>query len=119
MKRIAILGASSDRAKFGNKAVRAYARRGWEVIPVHPQEEEIEGIAVVRDLGTITGPLDRISVYVPPRVGLELLPAIKAAGAREVWFNPGAESAELMKRAKEIAVPAIYGCSIVDIGELP
>jgi hypothetical protein len=119
MKRIAILGASSDRAKFGNKAVRAYARRGWEVIPVHPKEQEIEGITSVPDLGQVTGPLDRISVYLPPRIGLELLPAMKAAGAAEVWLNPGAESAEILTRAQELGLPVICGCSIVDIGELP
>jgi predicted CoA-binding protein len=119
MKRVAILGASSDPNKFGNKAVRAYARRGWEVIPVNPRETHVEGIACVSDLSEVDGPLDRISVYLPPKIGIGLLESIRDAGAAEVWFNPGAESAELARRAEELELAAVYGCSIVDIGESP
>ncbi len=42
---IAIIGASADRLKFGNKAVRAYQQRGCIVYPTHPAAAEIEGLA--------------------------------------------------------------------------
>ena len=48
VRTVAIVGASADRRKFGNKAVRAYLRQGWKVYPVNPNRDEIEGIRVLR-----------------------------------------------------------------------
>ncbi|MBV8199005.1 MAG: CoA-binding protein [Acidobacteria bacterium] len=82
MKTIAVLGASADRHKFGNKCVRAYRDAGYRVFPVNPAEREIEGLPVCRTLAEVPAPIDRISVYLPPALTLSLLPAIaRAAGA--------------------------------------
>ena len=47
-KTIAIIGASADRAKFGNKAVRAFLQQGYTVYPVNPKETRIEGLPFAR-----------------------------------------------------------------------
>jgi uncharacterized protein len=118
-KTIAVLGASTDRNKFGNKCVRAYLHAGWTVYPVNPREQMIEGQRVLADLAAVPQPLERISVYLPPAVGRNLLEAMAATGAREVFFNPGSASAELLSQAVAKGVPAIEDCSIVDIGLSP
>ncbi len=118
-KRIAVLGASTDRSKFGNKCVRAYADEGWEVFPINPNAEEVEGHRTGTILGDIEPDLDRISVYLPPSVTLMLLPEIAAKGAREVWFNPGSVDDEVLATAHELEINAIAECSIVDIGRHP
>lgn len=119
MKTIAILGASNLRHKYGNKAVRAYQAAGWQVFPVNLAGTEVEGLATHRSLAEIPAGLDRVSVYLPPPVTLELLPEIAEAGAGEVWLNPGAADDEVRQRARELAVPIVEGCSIVDIGYSP
>jgi predicted CoA-binding protein len=119
MPSVAVIGASSAPHKFGNKAVRAYLRRGWTVYPVNPNEKTIEGLAVYPTIGTIPGPVDRVTVYVPPSVGIGLLEAIKAKNAPELFLNPGSESDELVARATEIGLDPIQACSIIDIGERP
>ncbi len=119
MKRVAVLGASPDHAKFGNKSVRAHVRAGWEVYPVNPKAEEVAGLTAYRTLTEIPEPVDRISVYLPPPITLKLLPEIAAARAKEVWFNPGAADAAVRERARELGVPAVNGCSIVDLGLSP
>lgn len=116
---IAILGASTDRKKFGNKCVRAYTSAGWRVFPVHPTAKEIEGLAAYAQLSEIPEELDRVSVYLPPAVGLELLPAIAAKAPRELWLNPGASDETLLRRAAELGIHTIAACSIVDIGLSP
>lgn len=117
---IAILGASTDRDKYGNKAVRAYLQQGYEVYPVNPRADEVEGLQAFPSLAAIpVEHLDRISVYLPPAVGLALLEEIKATAASEVWFNPGSESAELLTRAEELGLKPIVACSIVAIGAQP
>lgn len=116
---IAVLGASADRRKYGNKCVRAYQQAGWTVHPVNPNESEIEGLEVVPRLADLPGGIDRISVYLPPPTTRELLPEMAAIVAGEVFFNPGAADAEVRREAERLGLPARYACSIVDIGLRP
>src|SRR5262249_46230776 len=117
---IAIIGASRNRRKFGNKAVRAYARLGYDVFPIHPREATIEGHKVYRSvLDVPVAALERISLYVPPEIGLGLLDEIVRKPAQEVWLNPGSESPELLARARELGLPVVIGCSMVAIGADP
>lgn len=113
---VAVLGASQDRRKFGNKAVRAYREYGMTVLPVNPREATVEGLTAYPNLDVITVPLDYVSLYVPPAVGLQLLPAIAAKNPREVWLNPGSESDDLLDAAADLHLRAVVGCSIVALG---
>jgi predicted CoA-binding protein len=121
MPSIAILGASADRSKYGNKAVRAFASRGYDVYPVNPKADEIEGLKAYPSLAAIPAEvnLDRISVYLPPAVGIKVLPEIAARGAGELWLNPGSESDELVAAAEKKGLNVVQACSIVDIGLSP
>jgi len=117
---IAILGASTDRDKFGNKAVRAYHQQGYDVYPVNPRAMEIEGLTAYASLKEIpVERLNRVSVYLPPSVGITLLEEIAAVGADEFWLNPGSESEELIARAAELGLSSIVACSLIDIGAQP
>ena len=120
MPTVAVLGASRDRAKYGNKSVRAHACAGWEVFPINPRADEIEGWPVYHSLRDLPiRPIDRVSVYVPPEVGLTLLDDIAACQPREVWLNPGSESDELITAAERLGLPVLCACSIVDVGMSP
>lgn len=117
---VAILGASADRSKFGNKSVRAHAKAGYAVYPVNPKGGAIEGLSVYPSLADVPAEhLDRVSVYLPPALSLAALPAIAAKGCDEVWFNPGSADAEVLDRARALGLNAIASCSIVDLGLSP
>lgn len=118
---VAILGASADRSKFGNKSVRAHVKAGYEAYPINPSGGEIEGLRVYRTLEEVpVERLDRVSVYLRPEIGLKILHemAAKAPGA-EIWFNPGSESVALLSRARELGLNVVAACSIVDLGLTP
>ena len=120
MPTVAILGASSDRSKFGNKAVRAHQQMGYTVYPVNPKAGEIEGLKVYRTLAELpTGKLDRISVYLPPTVGILALDEIASRGCDELWLNPGSDSPEVVEKARRLGLNVIQACSIVDVGVNP
>ncbi len=119
MKTVAVIGASQDEAKFGNKAVRAFKDAGWNVIPVSPKGGKIDGIEVVADLTTIEESPDVISVYLPPPVFLKQLPFIAELGCRELWINPGAGSAEVISEARSLGLEPVETCSILHIGKSP
>ncbi len=118
-KTVAVVGASTDRRKFGNKGVRAFQAAGWRVIPVNPNEPAVEGLPTVASVADIAGPLDVVSFYVPPAVGLRLLPAIAAKLPGELWFNPGAESADLLRAAAALGLQTRQLCSIIAVGHRP
>jgi hypothetical protein len=116
---VAVVGASSDRRKFGNKAVRAYLSRGHTVFPVNLSEDRIEGLEVYRKVEDVPVDLDAILVYVPPRVALEVLPGIARKGAGQVFLNPGSEDGTVIARARELGIDPVLACAIVAIGESP
>lgn len=113
MPSIAVIGASNDPSKYGNRAVRTYVALGWTVYPVNPKEETIEGLRCYRSVAELPEPVDRASLYVPPAVGVGLLDAIRARGAKELWVNPGAESPELFARAEALGLTTVEACSIM------
>jgi predicted CoA-binding protein len=117
---VAIIGASNDRAKFGNKGVRAFRDEGWDVFPINPSLTEVEGIPAYPDLAAVPRDrLDRVSLYVPPSVGIRVLEDVARKSIGEVWLNPGTESAEVLARAEELGLNVIQACSILAIGRSP
>ena len=118
-KTIAIIGASKDRNKFGNKAVRAFLQQGYEVYPVNPREETIEGLRAFKSIADVPVRPQKISVYLPPPVLLRVLPEIAARGCDEFWLNPGTESDEVLAEAERLGLNVIQACSIVGVGVSP
>lgn len=119
MNTVAVLGASADRMKFGNKAVRAYRQQGYEVWPVNPKEAVIEGLACFASVRDVPARPDLVSVYLPPAVLLKVLPDIAAKGCRELWLNPGTESDEVLAEAERLGLNVIQACSIIGVGLSP
>lgn len=117
---VAVLGASDDRRKFGNKSVRAFQSVGYDVYPVNLQGGTVEGLSAYRKLADVPVDLDVVTVYLPPPVTLEVLPEIADKGVRQVvYFNPGAGDAAVTVRARELGLPFRNACSIVAIGRSP
>ena len=116
---VAVVGASSDRHKFGNKALRAFREHGDTAIPINPKEAEVEGVKSYPSVLDVPGPIDMATMYVAPAVGLKLLEDIAKKGIREVWFNPGADSPEVVERARSLGLTPIVACSIVGLGKSP
>lgn len=118
-KTVAVIGASTDPSKFGNKSVRAHLAQGWDVYPVNPKGGTIEDLPVYKSLKDIPVKIDRVSIYLAPQHGIKLLPEIAAAGPSEFFVNPGAEGDELLNEARRLGLEPIVACSIVDLGVSP
>ena len=118
-KVVAVIGASSDRRKFGNRALRAFQKQGYTVVPINPNEAEVEGLKTYASVLDVPGAIDMASFYVPPDVGERVIVQVAQKGIPEVWLNPGAESDALIARARALHIQPIVACSIVAIGENP
>ena len=118
-KVVAIIGASRDRQKFGNRAVRAYAGAGYTVVPINPNEQDVEGLKTYASVTDVPGPIDMALFYVPPEIGEQVIADVARKQIPEVWLNPGAESDALVARARALNIRPIQACSIVGIGQNP
>jgi len=118
-KVVAVIGASNDRHKCGNRAVRAYREQGYTVVPINPHEAQVEGLTAYASILDIPGTVDMASFYVPPEIGEQVIDEVARKGVAEVWLNPGAESDALVARARALAITPIVACSIVAIGQNP
>jgi predicted CoA-binding protein len=117
---VAIIGASTDQTKYGNKALRAYRQMGYEVYPIHPTADAIEDEKAYPTLDAVPRQdFERVSFYVPPSVGLGIIDQVARKQVDEVWLNPGAESPELEARGRELGLNVVVGCSILAVGVSP
>ena len=116
--RFAVVGASTNRSKYGNKCLRCYQQNGRDVVPVHPRETEVEGLPVAASLTEIDPPPEAISVITPPAVSLRVVEEAARLGIRHVWLQPGAEDAAVIRRAEELGIDLIAGgpCLLVVLG---
>jgi len=123
--RAIVIGASSDRTKYGNRAVRAYLAQGWEVVGVNPNAAGtmIEGVRVYESVEKVpqaAGGWDRALFYIPPRYGVNAVRQIalrKDVG--EVWLNPGADGPEVVEEAERLGLSVVRACAIMDVGPMP
>ena len=119
MKTVAIIGASANRRKYGNKALRAFKNRGYTVIAINPNETVVEGQPTFPTVLDYPGTIDEATVYVTPDVGLQVIEQIARKGIKTVWLNPGADDGRIAARAEKLGVTTISRCSIRAIGESP
>ena len=118
-KTVAVVGASSNRAKFGNKALRAFLEDGHRVLAINPNEAEVEGLKTYAPVLDVNEPIDMATVYVQPDVTLRLLGEFQQKGIPEIWVNPGAEDDAVIAEARRRKMNVFFACSIVGIGRNP
>ncbi len=117
---VAVIGASPDRHKFGNKSVRAHLAAGFVVHPIHPSASTVEDQQAYPSVVEVpVAKLDRVTIYLPPHIAMKVLPEIASKQPAEVWFNPGADAPEVLAEARRLGLNVIQGCSIVDLGISP
>ena len=112
------VGASVDRAKFGNQVLRCYLTHGKHVVPVNPKEASIEGIACVPRVDDLPAEVTSLSIITPPHITEQVVEAAIAHGIRNIWMQPGAESAVAIQRCQQAGVNCIADgtCILVVLG---
>jgi predicted CoA-binding protein len=116
-KRFAVVGASKDRAKYGNKVLRAYLQNDHDAVPINPGTDEIEGLASYRDLASLPEPVDAVSIITPPAVTERVVDEALRRGIKNIWMQPGAESDAAIAKAQQAGVNVIAGgpCVLVTL----
>lgn len=114
--KIAIIGASKNREKYSNKAVRAYKSENHVVFPVNPSERKIEGLTCYCNVSQIPLDVEIASMYLPPEIGIKVVDDIINKGIKKVYLNPGSESKELIELLRINNIKVCQVCSIKELG---
>lgn len=114
----AVVGASIDRSKYGNKVLRCYQQHGRVVYPINARAAEVEGLKAYPSLAALPVPVKAISVITPPAITEQVVREAAAAGVTHIWMQPGAESDEAIRSAEAAGLSVIAGgpCLLVVLG---
>ncbi|NVN98205.1 MAG: CoA-binding protein [Geobacteraceae bacterium] len=117
-KKFAVVGASIDRSKYGNKVLRCYQINRYNVIPVNPKEAVVEGVDTVASVAQLPDDVKSISVITPPHVTEMVVEEAIAKGIKNIWMQPGAESESAIKRCIDSGINVIAdgSCILVVLG---
>ena len=113
---IALIGASNNKNKYGNRIYRDLRSKGYHVIPINPKEELIEGDKAYSSIEGMETLPDIANFVVPPPVAMKIAQHIADLGIKYLWFQPGSESDELedwLKNTDEIKY-LINSCIMVE-----
>jgi predicted CoA-binding protein len=108
-RRFAVVGASRDREKYGNKVLRAYLQNGLDAVPINPGGGQIEGLASFPDLAAVKETIDGVSIITPPKVTEKVVEQAVALGIKHIWIQPGAESSRAVEIAEQAGANVIAG----------
>jgi predicted CoA-binding protein len=111
--RFAVVGASTDRSKYGNKVLRSYLQNGRTVYPVNPKAAEVEGLKAYPDLRSLPESVHGISIITPPAITEQVVNEALALGIRHIWMQPGAESDAAVEAARAAGANVIPGDACV------
>lgn len=96
IKKIAVIGASTHPAKYGNKIIKDLLAKGYQVVPVNPAQQEIEGLPVIHRIDDLPGDTDLLVFVVPAAAGIAMAREAADHGFDKLWFQPGADSDEIV-----------------------
>lgn len=117
-KKIALVGATRNPVKYGNIILKDLVSKGYEVLPVNPKYDEIEGLKCYRSVKELSKDVDVIVFVVPPKVGLQVAKEAVEVGFKKLWFQPGAESEEIREFLENAGVEYSFGrCIMVETGD--
>ncbi len=113
---VVVLGASPKRNRYSNMAVRRLKEHGYNVIPVNPAYDSVEGIDTVPRLSDIRGSVDTLTVYVNSYQVEKNSEEILNLAPGRVIFNPGSESSTVMEQLENRGIPHLEACTLVMLG---
>ncbi len=114
---LALAGASRTGKKFGNTVLKELRGKGYEVVPVHPEAETVDGLPCVQSLAHLPRSVGGLILVVPPHASERLVAEAAAAGIQRLWLQQGSESEEALQRCREAGISAVAGECILMFAE--
>jgi predicted CoA-binding protein len=112
-KRFAVVGATSNTKKYGNKIFKNLKKRSYEVYPVNPRLKEIEGTKCYATISEVPAKIDVVDFVVPPPVTEAILKECQELGLARIWLQPGSESEAAIAFCHENNLKVVHGVCVM------
>jgi predicted CoA-binding protein len=112
-KKFAIIGATNDKNKYGNKIFNNLRNRGYEVYPVNPNLDKLEGVVCYHKVSDIPEKVDVVDFVVPPAVTEKVLKECRTLGLNRIWLQPGSESESAIKFCNENNMKVVHDLCVM------
>lgn len=106
-KKIAVVGVSRKKTKFGNVIYKELKQKGYNVFAVNPNMQTFEGDACYSDLQSIPGKADAVVINVPPLQAEKVVREANQAGIKKVWLQQGSQSESAVKYCEENGIDCV------------
>ena len=112
-KKFAVIGATNDKNKFGYKIFTNLRNRGYEVYPVNPNLDKLEGVLCCRKISDIPEKVDVVDFVVPPAITEKVLTECRTLGLNRIWLQPGSESESAIKFCNENNMKVVHDLCVM------
>jgi len=112
-KKFAVIGATDNAEKYGNRIFKNLTKRGYEVYPVNPNLKEIEGVKCYPSIADVPVKVDVVDFVVPPKVTESILKECKKLGLDHIWLQPGSESDAAIAFCKDNDLKVVYDTCVM------
>lgn len=109
----AVVGANQNPSKYGNMIYRKLREKGYEVYPVNPIYDEVDGNRCYENLSNLPVKPDVINMVVTPKRSKNTVKEAKKLGIKYIWLQPGTYDDELMEMIDELGLIALKACVLV------
>ena len=112
-KKFAVIGATDNPEKYGNRIVKDLKIRGYEVFPVNPRLKEVEGLVCYPTISDIPGKVDVVDFVTPPNATEAILKDCLQLGLDRIWLQPGAESEAAIAYCRENGMKIVHDACVM------
>jgi len=110
MKNWAVVGATDKKDKYGYKIVKALDENVYNVFPINPSLNKIEGIKTYDNLSSVEEKIDVVDMVVNPQIGKLIMKEINELKIKYVWLQPGTRSDEIREYAEDNDIKLVESC---------
>lgn len=100
-KKIAVVGVSRKKTKFGNAIYRELKQKGYQLFPVNPNMTTYENEVCYPDLYSLPEIIDAVVINVPPAQTEKVVREAKEIGINKLWLQQGSHSESAIKYCEE------------------
>lgn len=116
--KIAVVGASNDRAKYGNRVFRKLVDSGYRAFPINPNASAVEGQTCYRTLKDLPEKVEAVVSVVPPAATEQIVREADEVGIHYIWMQPGAESSRAIELCRDRKIECInQHCILVELSK--
>jgi hypothetical protein len=110
---IAVVGSFRNQDKYAYKIFKKLKCLGYQVYPVNPSIDYLEGSKCYKNISSIPDSLDAADIVTPPHVTERILKECKDKGVKKVWLQPGAESKAAVNYCRDNNILVIYNLCLM------